>query len=192
MKFLATVILIITLSGCIAIPYPHRITDMPEVQGTIVNAESNEPMKNITVLLSKYHKKRFYDIDEKKSIEEPPVDQQIVVTSDDGQFKFQKEEHWFFFKFFWLGPIDFMYESSELRLSYKLEFNDKPQNFDKAESVGFGGKYIYSPSFGHLGDAQYGPFKFDTLEINNPNQKLEPTLKTPVESVNVNSSAAHF
>ena len=45
---------LVLAGGCVLIPYPHRVTDAPEVSGVVFDAKSGAPCAGARVLLSEY------------------------------------------------------------------------------------------------------------------------------------------
>jgi hypothetical protein len=87
MQHLTTVILM-TLVGCMPIPYPHKVVTHSTITGRVVDAESREPVANIGVSVRSDW-------------------QSHATTGDDGLFCLPPREHWRPFVIIPLLPWDF-------------------------------------------------------------------------------------
>lgn len=161
MKFLVVIFTAIVLFGCVPIPYPHRVTDIPEVKGSVVNADTGKPVGNVAITLSKFCNREMFGENKK------PVMQKTSKTNVAGEFVIEEEKHWLFFKFLWLGAIDFGFLSSELNLTYQIEPTDKPLCFSDPSSECFASRPVYNPHIiiGDNSTPRYGPYDFHTLKI---------------------------
>ncbi len=175
MRMLASILIAITLSGCVAIPYPHRVTDLPETQGTIVDGQTGKPIPNFAVTISKFQNRQYFRGNVICEMNNDPDMQKTVRTDQSGKFVFSEESHWKFFKFLWLGPIDFLYLCSELCLTYQLDSSGEPLHFDDKQSHSFAFRPVYNPHIiiGDNSSPRYGPIIFDVLRTKTPNQPSE-------------------
>lgn len=173
MKILATILIAITLSGCIAIPYPHRVTDLPKTQGTVVDSQTGKPVSNAVITLSNFHNKQYFRGNEIWSVNNDPEIQRATKTDLSGKFIFEEVKHWQYFKFLWLGPLDIHLPCSELSLTYQFNPSDKPILFDDPKTQSFAFRQIYSPHIiiGDNSTPRYGPITFETLKITSPNNE---------------------
>jgi hypothetical protein len=91
-------LLMLGLTGCLAIPYPHKIVPYSHITGRIIDANTGAPVAGAIVGLSQGHASR--------------------ETDSNGNFEFKPEEEWrlFFnlpllpFEFWWMCGDDLVIE----------------------------------------------------------------------------------
>jgi hypothetical protein len=181
MKAIITILAMITLSGCVPIPYPHRVTDMPQINGTLIDELTGEPVENITVIATKYYDGGLvWSNDEPLMIELNPLAQQNTLSCSNGGFIIEKDEHWQFFKFLWLGPIDFPHFTTAVSLSYKRDPKESPTVFP---AIKLGHKLDYVPYIGYDSDPKYGPYRLNNLKIDISQPDNREVRETPAENL---------
>lgn len=89
---------LVATSGCIAIPYPHKVVPHSHITGRTVDAETGEPLPDMIVSLTSTPRIRR-------------------VTNADGFFEFAPQAEWRYFCIVWLLPVDFFYIRDSLEIA---------------------------------------------------------------------------
>ena len=173
MKSALLILISISLCGCVAVPYPHKVTKHPEIKGRII--QKDQPVENLTVVLTKYQTEAFLD-EFKGGHEKTPLFEVKTQTNSNGEFFFPETKEWTFFKFLILAPVDGTPLGTSFDLDYQIDSDENLDSFPNSyQTTDIACKNAYVPIYLHHNNKvpQYDPINLGNIKI--PNQRLEPT-----------------
>lgn len=173
MNKLVIILLMVTLNGCmgIPVPYPCKVTDLPETKGQLIDKVTGYPVANVKLTLSKVGADKSWHSDEYRVREDELLQKAEAKTDNSGVFRFEEVSHWRFFKFVWITymgtPPVF---GSAMSLTYSFGSQNEKRHFEDANiSPYFEFREEYNSFTGERA-RRNGPLDLGKLIIGNPNK----------------------
>lgn len=155
------------LCGCVAVPYPHRVTKYPEIKGKII--QNDQPAENLTVVLTKIQIEPFLN-QYTQSREQTTLFEIQTKTDSNGEFVFSEKKKWQYFKYLILAPVDGTPIGTNFDLEYKIDSDEKLHSFPNSyQTTGICYKTAYIPIYMHPQNEvpKYNAINLGTIKIPN-------------------------
>lgn len=189
-------LLAVLATGCLAIPYPHKVTKFPGVSGVLVTQTTGEPIPGVTVKVTRRYELPGTQNPTQAQIDASIIDERLTTTSANGWFQIEPEESPHFVKFLPLVPFDPFWMPVLLDISYQLA---PGQAFCEASYPPYLGFYIDHPQCIVGMASGYGPFRLGEVVAGQGTrlgQYSSPTATgqavTPLRSSGASATHSHL